>query len=152
MYILNAGGHGSWRRWCNQPSLWALFSLCLYQVMLQIRNILVDIILCGPYLVDIIYLSRDVLEKAKGSTALLCPLCRAPMYGPAPPFYCKPVTNDAVRFIVDCRFIVAWYTAICHYSIMNLIWLLVLWSGHPQGCWLSPSSFLQSLKKCYQAV
>ena len=50
---------------------------------------------------------KDVLEKAKGSTALLCPLCRAPMYGPAPPFYCKPVTNDAVRFIVDCRFIVA---------------------------------------------
>ena len=61
--------------------------------MLQIRNILVDIILCGPYLVDIIYLSRDVLEKAKGSTALLCPLCRAPMYGPAPPFYCKPMTK-----------------------------------------------------------
>ena len=56
------------------------------------------------YLVDIIYLSRDVVEKAKGSTALLCPLCRAPMYGPAPPFLCKPVTNDAVRFIVDCRF------------------------------------------------
>ena len=44
------------------------------------------------------------MEKAKGSTALLCPLCRAPMYGPAPPFLCKPVTNDAVRFIVDCRF------------------------------------------------
>ena len=36
---------------------------------------------------------KDVLEKAKGSTALLCPLCRAPMYGPAPPFYCKPMTK-----------------------------------------------------------
>ena len=36
---------------------------------------------------------KEVVEKAKGSTALLCPLCRASMYGPAPPFLCKPMTK-----------------------------------------------------------
>ena len=31
-----------------------------------------------------------------------------------------------------------------------LIWLLEFWSGHPQGCWLSPSGkqFVMNIKPC----
>ena len=59
------------------------------------------------------------------------------------PYRCPQ--KSSVRFLISM-------TTFSAFKYKCLIWFLELWSGHPQGCWLSPSSFLQSLKKCYQAM